>query len=390
MTSTQETTAVARPAVANPASASVKPKPAPVPKAPAHAWKGVVAAALVVGVGAWGWHMLKPAAGPQGLGSGNGRIDATQIDIATQAAGRVIEVLVHEGDSVKVGQVLARMKVDTLEAQRDQAAARVEQASADINTAKVMVGLRERDLAATAARTLVQLADLKMARQHLARSENLAKDGAASAQQRDDDRDRVVSLEAAVAASVAQEAVAQQAVVAAKAMVLSNLAARKAAEASLAQVEASLDDSILVAPTAARVQSRLAEPGEVLGNGGKVLNMIDLTDVYMTFFVPEEVAGRIALGAEARIAVDAFPNEAIPAKISFVDSTAQFTPKTVETANERQKLMFRVKAKVDADWMQQHLPQVKTGVPGVAWVKLDPNAAWPSNLQVKAANAKKE
>lgn len=396
MTTTPDNANAPRPAGAS-AATPAAPKPtatapaAALPKkAPNRSWQGLVAVVVVVGVGAWAWQTFKPAPGPAGLGSGNGRMDATQIDVAAQTAGRLIEVLVHEGDSVQEGQVLARMKVDTLEAQREQAVARIEQADSDIESARVMVGLRERDRAGAAARTLVQVADLKMARQHMVRSDNLAQDGAASTQQRDDDRERVASLEASVAASLAQEAVAQQAVLAAKSSVLTSLAARKAAVAALAQVDASLDDSILIAMTSARVQSRLAEPGEVLGSGGKVLNMIDLTDVFMTFFVPEEVAGRIALGAEARIALDAFPGEAVPAQISFVASTAQFTPKTVETASERQKLMFRVKAKVDSKWLQQNIKRVKTGVPGVAWVKLDAQANWPAELQVKVAGASKE
>ena len=127
----------------------------------------------------------------------------------------------------------------------------------------------------------------------------------------------------------------------------------------------------------------MAQPGEVLGAGGKVLNMVDLSDVYMTFFLPEQAAGRVALGQDVRIILDAAPQYVIPAKVSFVASTAQFTPKTVETASERQKLMFRVKAQISPDLLAQHLKQVKTGLPGVAWLKLDADAAWPTNLDVR-------
>lgn len=81
--------------------------------------------------------------------------------------------------------------------------------------------------------------------------------------------------------------------------------------------------------------------------------------------------------------LDAAPQYVIPAKVSFVASTAQFTPKTVETATERQKLMFRVKAQIDPELLRQHLQQVKTGLPGVAWLKLDADAQWPANLEVK-------
>jgi HlyD family secretion protein len=114
-----------------------------------------------------------------------------------------------------------------------------------------------------------------------------------------------------------------------------------------------------------------------------VLNLVDLSDVYMTFFLPETAAGRVAIGSEARIILDAAPQYVIPAKVSFVASTAQFTPKTVETASERQKLMFRVRAQIDRDLLLRYQEQVKTGLPGVAWLKLDPNAQWPAKLTVK-------
>lgn len=127
----------------------------------------------------------------------------------------------------------------------------------------------------------------------------------------------------------------------------------------------------------------MAQPGEVLAGGGKVLNLVDLSDVYMTFFLPEAAAGKLAMGAEARIILDAAPQFVIPATISFVASTAQFTPKTVETESERQKLMFRVKAQIDRELLQKHLKLVKTGLPGIAWVKVDNQAEWPAELAVK-------
>ncbi|EKO3578260.1 HlyD family efflux transporter periplasmic adaptor subunit [Vibrio metschnikovii] len=108
--------------------------------------------------------------------------------------------------------------------------------------------------------------------------------------------------------------------------------------------------------------------------------MIDLTDVYMTFFLPAAQAGRIAIGSEVRIILDAAPHVSIPAQISYVADVAQFTPKTVETASEREKLMFRVKAQIPPDILQKHITQVKTGLPGVAWVKLSTDAQWPAHL----------
>src|SRR3546814_256151 len=111
--------------------------------------------------------------------------------------------------------------------------------------------------------------------------------------------------------------------------------------------------------------------------------MVDLTDVYMTFFLPTEQAGRIALGAEARLVLDAAPQYVVPAEVSFVADVAQFTPKTVETQEERQKLMFRIKARIAPDLLREHLLQVKTGLPGMAYVRLDPRVDWPPELQTR-------
>jgi HlyD family secretion protein len=105
--------------------------------------------------------------------------------------------------------------------------------------------------------------------------------------------------------------------------------------------------------------------------------------VYLTFFLPTDQAGRVAIGSEARVIIDAAPQYVIPANISYVASVAQFTPKTVETANEREKLMFRIKARIDPGLLRKHLSQVKTGVPGVAHVRLNPQAQWPAELELK-------
>jgi HlyD family secretion protein len=120
-----------------------------------------------------------------------------------------------------------------------------------------------------------------------------------------------------------------------------------AAQATVARVRADIADSELTSPRDGRVQYRIAESGEVLPAGGKVLNVVDLSDVYMTFFLPERSAA--CRSAPTWIVLDAAPEYVIPARVSYVSSTAQFTPKTVETASERQKLMFRVKARIDRD-----------------------------------------
>ena len=114
------------------------------------------------------------------------------------------------------------------------------------------------------------------------------------------------------------------------------------------------------------------------------MNVVDLSDVFMTFFLPETVAGKVPVGTDVRLVLDALPTYAIPAKVSHVADTAQFTPKTVETESERQKLMFKVKAKIPPELLQQHLQLVKTGLPGVAWVRLDAKQDWPTGITKKA------
>ena len=157
-------------------------------------------------------------------------------------------------------------------------------------------------------------------------------------------------------------------------------AAVEAGKASVQRITADIEDSELKAPRDGRVQFKVSQPGEVISAGGKVLNLVDLTDVYMTFFLPEALAGRVAIGAEARIVLDAAPDLVIPAKVTFVADVAQFTPKTVETETERQKLMFRVRAHIPEALLREHMEQVKTGLPGVAYVRWRNDAEWPAHL----------
>jgi len=338
---------------------------------------------LVAGAGYYTWNNLHNRGDAKGMAGGNGRIEATEIDVATKLAGRVADVLVAEGDFVQAGQALAHMDVQGLQAQRDEARARQQQALQAVAGAEAQVALRESDHQAVQALVNQRESELDAARRRLARSETLALEGASSGQELDDDRARVHSAEAALAATRAQVKAAAAAITAARTQVPAARSAVAAADATIARVEVELADGVLKAPRAGRVQYRVAQAGEVIGGGGKVLNLVDLSDVYMTFFLPETVAGRVALGSEVRIVLDAAPQYVIPAKVSFVASTAQFTPKTVETASERQKLMFRVRAQIDRELLLKHLQQVKTGLPGMAWVKIDAQAPWPDKLAVK-------
>lgn len=344
----------------------------------------LAAVAILIGMVGWGaWTLTRPNGPGEGFVSGNGRIEATEIDAATKYPGRVVDIFAQEGDFVTTGQVLAQMQIDVLNAQRDEARAQQQQAINAVASAEAQVKVRESDLAVAQAVAVQRDSDLDNAKRRLARSQTLSREGAASIQQLDDDQAAVRNAEAALAAAKAQVTAAQSAIAAAKAQVTGARSTVAALAATIARIEADIADSQLKAPRDGRVQYRVAQPGEVLSPGGVVLNMVDLTDVYMTFFLPTEQAGQVALGAEARLVLDAAPQYVVPAEVSFVADVAQFTPKTVETAEERQKLMFRIKARIDPDLLRKHLHQVKTGLPGMAYVRLDPRVEWPPELQTR-------
>jgi len=339
----------------------------------------VIAAALTL------WQLLKPADLPDGIVGGNGRIEAIEIDISAKTPGRIRDIVADEGDFVKAGQVVAHMDVDVLNAQRSEARAQLAQAQNSILTAESQVSQRQSERAAALAGVRQREAELNAARKRLARSETLAREGATAVQERDDDQAQVEGTAAAVEAARAQLAAVDAAIGTARSQVIGARSSVDAARATIERIEADIRDSDLRAPVGGRVQYRVAQPGEVVAGGGRVLNLVNLGDVYMTFFLPETVAGRVALGSDVRIVLDAAPDFVIPARVSFVADVAQFTPKTVETASERQKLMFRVKARIDPALLNRHITQVKTGLPGMAYVRTDRGAEWPAKLTVNVS-----
>lgn len=329
------------------------------------------------------WSLLGPKPLPGGIVGANGRILATDIDIATKTAGRVKAIRVNEGDFVTAGQILVEMDTESLQAQRREAEAQLRRAAIAVETARAQVVQRKAEKEAALAVVAQRKAELEAARKRFERSEELVKRGTASVETLDNDRARFEGAKAAVSAAEAQVAAAESAITAAESQVVGAQAAVDAGKATLDRIQTEIDDSTLSSPRDGRVQYRIAEPGEVLGAGGKVLNIVDLSDVYMTFFLPTGEAGRVAIGTEVRLVLDAAPQFVIPARVSFVADVAQFTPKTVETADERQKLMFQIKARIAPELLKKHIRQVKTGLPGMAYIRLKPDVPWPPNLQAK-------
>jgi HlyD family secretion protein len=327
----------------------LKPQDAPMSTTPrsSHLF-AVLLIALLLGAGGFGYWRSTQDRLPEGLGMGNGRLESTEVQIAAKIPGRLAEVRVDEGDKVLKGQLLARMDTRTLEAQRAQAEAEVLRAKENFAAAEANVQLRQSE----------QL----LANQELKRTQELYKRGFASGQLIDQQQARQNTGNAAVTAAQAQ--------------VNSAKATIGAAQAQVAQLTSEIDSS-LRAPIDGIIQLRLAEPGEVLGAGGRVLLLIDPNDQYMNLYLPASVTGRLTVGSDARILLDALPQQPLPAKISFVAAKSQFTPKEVETRDERQKLVFRVKLHLT---QPSAVPQAKPGMPGSGYVRTA-DIDWPANLQ---------
>ena len=307
----------------------------------------------IIGGGIFLYNYLNQSELPESIAFGNGRIEATEVDIATKLSGRLTEVSVNEGDIVKAGQIVARLDTDELNAKLQQAQAQVQQAKENKKYASAIVRQHQ--------------SELELARKNLARSQNLYVNNNISLVQLQQHEAAVDSLVAAIAA--------------AKAQVVASDSAINAALAQKQAIQTNINDSLLKSPIEGRVLYKLLEPGEVIGSGGKVLTVLKMDDIYMTIFLPTSDVGRVKIGSEARIKLDAI-DTVIPAKVSFVSPEAQFTPKQIETQNEREKLMFRVKVKIDPDFLQSNLQRLNSGSPGVAYVHMDENASWPESLRV--------
>lgn len=344
--------------------------------------KWVLAAIVaVLGVMLWlAWQGMRADTLPEGIASGNGRIEATEIDIAALSGGRIAEIRASEGQFVRKGDVLVQMDVMQLNAQKRQAQAQLRRARIGVETAQSLVAQAQAQRVAAEAAVEQARAAGDAAAARLARTESLARSNVASQQVLDDARAAGRETQAGLASAEAGLAAADAGIGSARAQVVDAEAAVDAAQAAIDAINVQIDDATLVSPRDGRVQYRIAQPGEVVGAGGRILNLVDLGDVYMTFFLPTSQAGRVEVGAEARLVMDTAPQYVIPARISYVADVAQFTPRTVETADEREKLMFRVRAQLDPELLRKYSDYVKTGLPGMAYLRVDPDTDWPENL----------
>jgi HlyD family secretion protein len=319
-------------------------------------WKAAVG--VVVGIGVIVFfgvehYMNKKSAVPKGIAWGNGRIEATQVDVSSKLPLRVKSIFVEEGDLVKPGQVVGVMDTLTLEAELEEA--------------KGSLAAAQEQMAVASAAISRKKSEIQLAKIEKERSGHLVAERAGSQREYDV---RTMTLKTTTAGLKEEEA---------KLRVASEQV--KVAEAAVAKSQTRIDDATLRSPILGRVLYRLAEPGEVLAAGGKALTLVNLEDVYMEIFLPSDQAAAVKIGSEARFTVDYEPNRAAVGYVSFVSPEAQFTPKEVETRSEREKLMFRVKIQVPRELVVHYIERIKTGVRGVGYVRLNESVHWPAWLE---------
>lgn len=314
--------------------------------------KIVITTAAIIIIGMIAWYFLRPSAIPAGFAFGNGRLEATETAVSSKIQGKLIEVRFREGANLKTGEVAALLDGEDVRAQLRAAEANL---------------IRARESAQESRENLnTAISEQKLAVLTFKRTEELIQKNFISAAQLDRDRTTLQTANASLAGAQNRVNEADAAV--------------KAAQANVDAIQVSVNDTVLRVPVDGRVLYRLAEPGEVIAPGGRVLGMLDLSDVYMNVFLNTKDAGSVILGDEAYIILDALPDMQIPARITFVAPRNQFTPKEVETQEERIKFMFRVKLQVDKDWLEKNSDIAKPGMPGIGWVRTQPDAVWPARL----------
>lgn len=374
---------------------------------------------------------------PEGFASSNGRLQLQNIDVASLRAGRVSQVLVHEGDLVEKGTPLVTLSSEELDTQLQGAEAAKLQAEA----AKLQAEGRKSQAQAAKARAegavtramstekraeggyartqggvnqadaviAAKKAQLQIALDNLNNTKALRKDdlvSIAELQQREQAYQAAKAEVLAAQAAKAQAAAggteaqagiaeAQSGIAEAKAAVAEAQAGINQAQAGIEQAQAGINqaqsqinrvksiqsDMYVRAPQAGRVEYRIVEVGNVIAPGSKVVTLVDPNDVYLEIFLPTDSSNQVQIGSPARIVLDGI-KAVLPAKVSFVANQSQFTPKSVETKNEREKMMYRVKLSLDPQVASRYQTLLKGGMTAQGYVQLDPSKAWSKDLEV--------
>jgi HlyD family secretion protein len=315
-----------------------------------------VAVVVAAAAGLYWWQVQRARALPAYIVKTNGRLEFARIDIAVKNPGRIVELFVREGEHATPGQILARQDDAELKAQltgarakRSETQGAIAHAQAELKahqSGEALAQLEETQTEGLYHKKLVS--DVELQRRQLS----------------------LRSEAAAVAAAAAALAEAKTSL--------------EEADADISRLEVQLGETVIRTPVGGRIEYKVIENGAVLPPGGRVATLLDPTDVYMTVFLGSRIAGKLRVGEEARIVLDGLEEHPIPATVSFISPEAQFTPKFVETASERDKLVYRIKLQIPAAVAAQYEGQFKAGATGNGYVRLQANGRWPTILLAQA------
>ncbi|MFH1114517.1 MAG: efflux RND transporter periplasmic adaptor subunit [Pseudomonadota bacterium] len=316
--------------------------------------------------GAVGWYYLRPAEIPEGLVFVSGNIETTEVDLSFRIAGQIKTLNVEEGDRVKKGQIIAELDTDTLDALKRIAQAEISATKAVLD--ELEEGTREEQIAMSRALMKAAESRLQNAKDEHKRYSELFRDHAISASQFDRiDTSLKVALEEYNNASERlremEKGPREQAIRAARHKL-------DRAKGELDKIELDIQHSVLAAPISGVVLVKANEVGEVILPGATVATVAELDEVWLKGYVGEPKLGLLKLGQEAEITIDTFPRRKFPGELTFISSRAEFTPKNVQTKEERIKQVYRVKITIPNE---DHA--LKIGMPAEGNILVESNAA---------------
>ena len=330
---------------------------------------------------------------PEGLIQVNGRIEGDHVTVASKFPGRIHELLAREGDQVTAGQPLVRLDDAQVSARVEQARSAVAVVEAQVKAAHTTLAVMnlevplaiewaDAQIASAEAAVAKAIAVEQEARIDAQRFQDLAAKDQASIQQRDQavtrwevaQRDIAYSRSALTQATkeLAQAELGGKRIHAKEADVNALERQGDQAHAALAEAESVLADLTIEAPTSGTITTRMVDTGEVVAAGAPLLEIVDLDRLYLQVYVPEVQIGKVRLGLPARVYTDAFPDQPFDATVRYIASKAEFTPKEVQTADERVKLIYAVRLYLTANPDHRLTP----GLPADAVIRWRDDVAW--------------
>lgn len=330
---------------------------------------------------------------PDGLIQANGRIEGDQVTVSSKFPGRIRELSVRESATVTVGQVLIRLDDQQASARADQARHAAGAQEAQVQAAHMALAILNLDVPLAIERADAQVAKAKdtvdkalsverEARSDAQRFRDLAAKDEASIQQRDQAvmrwevaRKDIASARSALTQAtkeLAQAELGWKRIQAKAAEVTALERQRDQAYAALDEAESTMKDLTITAPTSGTVTTRMVDVGEVVSAGAPLLELVDLDHLYLKVYVPEVQIGKVRLNLPARIYTDVFPDQPFDAVVRYIASKAEFTPKEVQTPDERVKLIYAVKLYLTANPDHRLTP----GLPADAVIRWREDVAW--------------